>query len=84
MGLGDKMGCSQHYTRVTFGQMPIGTQFRTTPTTTAYGWLKVSTRTARINGNGAVYYFRAAEPHYVDSAHWAEMLDPRLTGDGDV
>ena len=69
----------QHYTRVTFGQMPIGTQFRTTPTTTAYGWLKVSTRTARINGNGKVYYFRAAEPHYVESAHWAEMVGSSLT-----
>lgn len=74
----------QHYTRVTFGQMPIGTQFRTTPTTTAYGWLKVSTRTARINGNGKVYYYCQGEGCYVESAHWAEMLDPRLTGDGDV
>lgn len=69
----------QHYTRVTFGQMPIGTQFRSTPTTTAYGWLKVSTRTARINGNGKVYYFRVAEPLYVESAHWAEMLGKGLT-----
>ena len=74
-----------HYTRVTFADMPIGTQFRTTPTTTAYGWLKVSTRTARINGNdkvyyyGKVYYFRAPELHYVDSGHWAEMLGEGLT-----
>jgi len=68
-----------HYTRVTFADMPIGTQFRTTPTTTAYGWLKTSTRTARINGNGQVYYFRAAESHYVDSGHWAEMLRGGLT-----
>ena len=68
-----------HYTRVTFADMPIGTQFRTTPTTTAYGWLKVSTRTARINGNGKVFYFRAPELHYVDSGHWAEMLGKGLT-----
>jgi hypothetical protein len=73
------MGHSQHYTRVTFGQMPIGTQFRSTPTTTAYGWLKVSTRTARINGNGKVYYVRQNEVQYVESAHWAEMVGRSLT-----
>ena len=84
MGLGDKMGHSQHYTRVTFADMPIGTQFRSTPTTTAYGWLKVSTRTARINGNGKVYYVRQNEVQYVESAHWAEMLGQSLTGDTDV
>jgi hypothetical protein len=78
------MGHSQHYTRVTFGQMPIGTQFRSTPTTTAYGWLKVSTRTARINGNGKVYYVRQNEVQYVESAHWAEMLGQSLTGGADV
>ena len=78
------MGHSQHYTRVTFGQMPIGTQFRSTPTTTAYGWLKVSTRTARINGNGKVYYVRQNEVQYVESAHWAEMVGHGLTGENDV
>lgn len=79
MGLGGKMGHSQHYTRVTFADMPIGTQFRSTPTTTAYGWLKVSTRTARINGNGKVYYVRQNEVQYVESAHWAEMVGRSLT-----
>lgn len=69
----------QHYTRTTFGQMPVGTQFRSTPTTTAYGWLKVSTRTARINGNGAVYYFRNDDPLYVELGHWAEMVGRSLT-----
>jgi hypothetical protein len=57
----------QHYTRATFGKLPIGTRFRTTPTTTAYEWLKVSTRTGRIDGNGAYYYFRMDDPLYVDS-----------------
>jgi hypothetical protein len=62
------MGHRQHYTRVTFGQMPVGTQFRSTPTTTAYGWLKVSTRTARVNGNGAVFYFGKADTVWLEEA----------------
>lgn len=73
-----------HYTRTAFGKMPIGTQFRSTPTTTAYGWLKVSTRTARINGNGASYYFRMDDTLYVEIGHWAEMLGGSLTGDNDA
>ena len=74
----------QHYTRTTFGKMPIGTRFRSTPTATAYEWLKVSTRTARINGYGAAYYFRMDDPLYVEIGHWAEMLGDSLTGDDDV
>lgn len=78
------MGHHQHYTRVAFASMPIGTQFRTTPTTTAYVWLKVSTRTARLNGNGKVFYFGRTEDHYVEGAHWAEMLGRALTGGSDA
>ena len=62
------------YTTKYFRDLPIGTRFRSTPTTTAYEWLKVSTRTARLNGNGAVFYFSGQrELCHVDVGHWEEM-----------
>lgn len=61
------------YKAVTFRDMPIGTIFTTTPTGSAYGWLKVSTRTARLNGNGSVFYFRFSALCHVDSGHWDDV-----------
>lgn len=72
------------YTRTTFGELPISTRFKTTPTSTAFEWFKVSTRTARLNGNGRVLYFLAADNVHADSAHLAEMLGMRLTGGDNV
>lgn len=51
--------------RATFGIVPVGGIFQmqrttrpgTPADTTPVTWLKVSTRTARVNGNGAVFYF---------------------------
>lgn len=57
-----------------FHEMPIGTIFTTTPTGSAYEWLKVSTRTARINGNGAVFYFGQRDLCHVDVCHWEKMV----------
>lgn len=56
-----------------FHEMPIGTIFTTTPSGSAYEWMKVSTRTARMGGNGAWYYFRKMELCHVDRGHWEEM-----------
>lgn len=56
-----------------FHEMPIGTIFTTTPTGSAYEWLKVSTRTARLNGNGAVFYFGQRDLCHVDVCHWKEV-----------
>lgn len=56
------------YKRTTFRDLPIGAIFCTTPprnTDDPYEWLKVSTRTARIGGNGRVFYFCMHEPAYV-------------------
>jgi hypothetical protein len=69
------------YTRSTFGALPTFTRFKTTPTDTAYEWFKVSTRTARIDGNGRVLYFLAADSVYVEAAHLAEMLGKGLTNE---
>lgn len=49
----------------TFGSVPVGTRFRLTPRSTI-DWLKVSTRTARINGNGSVFYFGQKENIRID------------------
>lgn len=69
------------YVRRTFKQMPVGTKFRTTPTITAMDWLKVSTRTARIGGNGACYYYGQSELAYIDEGHWNEMTKPETARD---
>ena len=57
--------------RATFGVVPVGGIFQLQRTLrTSWGgpntsppitWLKVSTRTARVNGNGAVFYFGKAD-----------------------
>lgn len=70
------------YTRTTFAELPTFTRFKTTPTDTATEWFKVSTRTARIDGNGRNLCFLAADTVYVEAAHLAEMLGKRLTNDG--
>lgn len=75
---------TNQFTRTTFGELPIFTRFKTTPTSTAFEWFKVSTRTARLNGNGKVLYFLADDTVHVDSAHLAEMLGMRLTGGDNV
>jgi hypothetical protein len=75
---------TNQFTRTTFGELPTSTRFKTTPTSTAFEWFKVSTRTARLNGNGRVLYFLAADVVHVDSAHLEEMLGKRLTGGDNV
>lgn len=65
-----------------FRDLPLNTIFSTTPTGTAYRWLKVSTRTARLGGNGAVYYFKGTDMCHVDSGHWAEMRASKEKTDG--
>lgn len=70
------------YTRTIFAELPTFTRFKTTPTDTAAEWFKVSTRTARIDGNGRNLYFIAADMVYVEAAHLVEMLGKRLTNDG--
>ena len=53
--------------RATFGIVPVGGIFQLQKTIKGAGdltpitWLKVSTRTARVNGNGAVFYFGKAD-----------------------
>ena len=56
----------------TFGALPVGTPFRLNKQIKNAGdaipitWLKVSTRTARVNGNGAVFYFGQRDNVWID------------------
>jgi len=60
--------------RATFGIVPKGEIFQlqrttkpgTPADTTPITWLKVSTRTARVNGNGAVFYFGKADTVWLE------------------
>jgi len=60
--------------RATFGDVPKGEIFQLQRTTkpgtpadvTPITWLKVSTRTARVNGNGAVFYFGKADTVWLE------------------
>ena len=62
--------------RATFGVVPVGGIFQLQRTLrTSWGdpntsppitWLKVSTRTARVNGNGAVFYFGKADTVWLE------------------
>lgn len=62
--------------RATFGDVPKGEIFQLQRTTkpgtpadvTPITWLKVSTRTARVNGNGAVFYFGKADNVWLEEA----------------
>jgi len=56
-------------THRSFADLPAGARF----TCNGNDWLKVSTRTARLNGNGKVFYFGQREPVQVD----ASELDPQ-------
>ena len=70
-----------------FKELPIGTIFCTTPPRHAsdtYEWMKVSTRTARLNGNGSVFYFRGTELCHVDHGHWNEIARPQPSKQGEV
>lgn len=55
-----------------FGSVPVGEIFQMQKTIKNAGapspitWLKVSTRTARVNGNGAVFYFGKADTVWVE------------------
>lgn len=61
-----------------FGNVPVGGIFQLQRTLrTSWGgpntsppitWLKVSTRTARVNGNGAVFYFGKADTVWLEEA----------------
>lgn len=69
-----------------FHEMPIGTIFTTTPPRHAsdtYEWMKVSTRTARMGGNGAWYHFRKMELCHVDRGHWEEVARDRPSKEND-
>jgi hypothetical protein len=58
--------------RATFGIVPVGGIFQLQKTIKGAGdltpitWLKVSTRTARVNGNGAVFYFGKADTVWLE------------------
>ena len=52
-----------------FINLPVRTQFRSK----GNDWLKVSTRTARLNGNGMVMYFRQSQAVNVDTGHYEDM-----------
>lgn len=52
-----------------FIDLPVGTQFRSN----GNDWLKVSTRTGRLNGNGMVFYFTQHQFMYVDEGHFADV-----------
>jgi hypothetical protein len=58
--------------RATFGNVPVGGIFQLQRTIKGAGditpitWLKVSTRTARVNGNGAVFYFGKADTVWLE------------------
>jgi hypothetical protein len=60
----------------TFSAVPIGTRFRLAPNAST-DWLKVSTRTARVNGNGAVFYFGQKENIRIDEGD-ADALEAKL------
>ena len=47
---------------IAFGEVPVGARFETS----GCAWLKVSTRTARVNGNGQVFYFSKHETVRID------------------
>jgi hypothetical protein len=57
-----------------FGNVPVGGIFQLQRTIKGAGditpitWLKVSTRTARVNGNGAVFYFGKADNVWLEEA----------------
>lgn len=57
-----------------FGNVPVGGIFQLQRTIKNAGapapitWLKVSTRTARVNGNGAVFYFGKADNVWLEEA----------------
>ena len=57
------------YVIQTFVDLPVRTQFRSN----GNDWLKVSTRTARLNGNGMVMYFRLSQPVNVDTGHFEDI-----------
>jgi hypothetical protein len=61
----------------TFAAVPIGTRFRLNPHSPT-DWLKVSTRTARVNGNGAVFYFGKRETIRIDECD-ADALEAAQT-----
>ena len=58
--------------RKQFNDLPVGCTFQLHRTIKCAGdpdpstWLKVSTRTARVNGNGAVFYFGKTETVWVE------------------
>lgn len=53
---------------IAFREVPLHARFETS----GCAWMKVSTRTARINGNGAVFYFAQDETVRIDEG---EMRD---------
>ena len=57
----------------TFIDLPVHTQFRSN----GNDWLKVSTRTARLNGNGMVMYFRQSQFVNIDTGHYEDMTRGR-------
>lgn len=56
--------------RIEFRHLPIGARF----TTSGACWLKSSSRTARLYGNGRAFYFSQNEPVQVDPS---EMETPK-------
>lgn len=68
-------------TRTEFHLVPINAPFEMQRTMKNSGdpspitWLKVSTRTARANGNGAVFYFRKSEVVWLEDSYAAEKKD---------
>lgn len=65
------------YTIRYFRELPIGTIFTTTSPRyggNPYEWMKSSSRTARLGGNGATYYFRGFSLCHIDRGHWEEMI----------
>jgi hypothetical protein len=63
----------------TFGAVPIGTRFRLSPQSST-DWLKVSTRTARVNYNGAVFYFGQKENIRIDESTADALEKERANG----
>lgn len=56
--------------KAAFGTLPVNTRFRQG----TCDWLKVSTRTARLNGNGAWFYFGKHEVVSVDEGEYADVM----------
>jgi hypothetical protein len=68
-----------------FGNVPVGGIFQLQRTIKNAGapapitWLKVSTRTARVNGNGAVFYFGKADNVWLEEG--VRLTTNKETGD---